>query len=37
MIALVWLVAVWLIVMVTIGVFRRWFGRSGKDGRRDEE
>jgi hypothetical protein len=32
MIALVWLVAVWLIVMVTIGVFRRWFGRRGKDG-----
>lgn len=32
MMALVWFVAVWLIAMVSIGLFRKWFGRRGKDG-----
>lgn len=28
MMALVWFVVVWLVVMASIGLFRKWFGRK---------
>ncbi len=31
MMALVWFVAVWLIAMASIGLFRKWFGRKKAD------
>lgn len=31
MMALVWFVAVWLVVMASIGLFRKWFGRKKAD------
>ena len=30
--ALAWVVVVWLIVMVSIGLFRKWFGRKKEGG-----
>ncbi len=36
MMGLVCLVVVWLITMITIGLFRSWFGRRSKSAKRAE-
>ena len=33
MLALVWVVAVWAIIMVTIKLLKDWFSGKGKDGK----